>query len=87
MGTQEDDALKAEWQRMQGMGRALVRQRAIATLAGMAIVGLGAAISVVVYVIWPLHRIPVWVLAVPVAIAIGPAWAVRNKLWPGGQFR
>lgn len=71
---------------MQSVGRELTRQRAIATAAGMAIVALGFGVAVLLWVVWPFARIPIWLLAAPVAVSIGVAWPVRNRLWPRGQF-
>jgi hypothetical protein len=83
---QEQAALQNEWARAQGMGRRLQKQRTIATLAGMAIVFCGFLASALLYVMWPLHRIPILLLAAPIAASIGVGWTVRNKLWPKGQF-
>ena len=83
---QEQAALQNEWQRMQGMGRRLQKARMIATLAGMAIVGGGFVASFLLYVLWPLHKIPIVLLVAPIAASIGVGWTVRNKLWPKGQF-
>jgi hypothetical protein len=83
----EEAQLKAEWAKMQGFGAGLQRQRLVATLASTAIAGAGFAASVVLYFLWPLTKIPVMLLVAPIALSLGPAWAVRNKLWPKGQFR
>ena len=82
----EQQALKDEWARMQGMGRRLQKARMIATLAGMGIVFGGFVVSAIVYFAWPANRIPIWILALPVVFAISVGWGVRNKLWPKGQF-
>jgi hypothetical protein len=83
---QEQAALQEEWARMQGMGRRLQRGRMIATLAGTGISFLGFVAAAVVYLLWPLHKIPIVVLALPVAVGLGVGWTVRNKLWPKSQF-
>jgi hypothetical protein len=83
---QEQAALKDEWARMQGMGRRLARARMIATLAGTGISFFGFVAAAVVYLLWPLHKIPIVVLALPVAVGLGVGWTVRNKLWPKSQF-
>lgn len=87
MDKAEQDALKAEWERAQGMGRRLARERLTATLAGMGVVSLGVGLSVLLWWIWPLRRIPIALLVLPAAAGLPVAWWLRNKLWPGGQFR
>lgn len=83
---QEQAALQNEWARAQGMGRRLQKQRMIATLAGMAVVFGGFLAAILLYVMWPLHKIPVMLLIAPIAASIGLGWTLRNKLWPKGQF-
>ncbi len=87
MDKSEEEALRAEWARAQGMGKRLAREKAVATLAGMGIVALGCVASFLVWWLWPLNRVPIALLVVPLAAALPAAWWVRNKLWPGGQFR
>lgn len=78
MDAQEKATLDAEWQKMQGFGRRLARQKAIATLAGCGIFA----------VIW----LPLALLGgfrgIVAGFVVGliAAWPVRNKLWPKGQF-
>lgn len=83
----EEAQLKAEWAKMQGFGAGLQRQRLVATLASMGVAGAGFVGTIVLYVVWPFDKIPVMLLIAPFALSLGPAWAVRNKLWPKGQFR
>jgi hypothetical protein len=83
---QEQAALQDEWARMQGMGRRLQRQRMIATLAGTGISFLGFVAAALVYLLWPLHKIPIVILLLPIAGGLGVGWTVRNKLWPKSQF-
>jgi hypothetical protein len=85
-GASDDKALKDEWARMQGMGRRLQRARTIATLAGMGVVFGGFIASALLYLFWPLEKIPVVFLAGPIVVSIAIGWGVRNKLWPKGQF-
>lgn len=80
-------SLEDEWARSQRAGRKIVRARMVATLAGMAPVAVGFAASALVYVLWPLENIPIWCLAVPIALSLPVGWRVRNRFWPRGQFR
>jgi hypothetical protein len=83
----EQDALRDEWQRAQGMGKRLARERFVATLAGMGPIAAGFGLAVALWWLWPLQKIPIVVLGLPVAVSLPIGWWVRNKLWPGGQFR
>lgn len=87
MSKSEQEALRDEWQRAQGMGRRLARERLVATLAGMGPIAAGFGIAYLVWWLWPFQLIPFWVPILPVAASIPVGWWVRNKLWPGGQFR
>jgi len=81
-----DDEAKAEWARMQGMGATLARQRMVATVAGSAVVALGFLAAVLLWLFWPLQKIPILFLAAPVAVSIGIGGIVRMKLSPKSQF-
>ena len=83
---QEEAALKNEWERMQGMGRRLQKQRMIATLAGTGIAFVGLLGSVLVWLLWPLHKIPIVILVLPFAVGLGVGATVRTKLRPKSQF-
>jgi hypothetical protein len=82
----EQQALANEWERMQGMGRRLQRKRFVATMAGVAVVLGGFVASVLLYLLWPMQRIPIVLLAGPIVVSLAFGWTVRNKLWPKGQF-
>jgi len=86
MDKTEEDALREEWARAQGLGTRLARQRFIATAAGMAPVAIGFGLALLLWWFLPLRRIPIWLLALPIAISLPLGWRVRNKLWPAGQF-
>jgi ABC-type Fe3+-siderophore transport system permease subunit len=74
----EDAALAAEWKKAQGLGRALQKQRAVATLASVAVCA----------VIWaPSVLLGFRGMVAGAIVGLGAGWAVRNKLWPTGQFR
>lgn len=83
----EEQALRAEWERAQGMGRRLFRERLIATLAGMAAILVGCGLSFLLWWIWPLQKIPIALLVLPVVVSLPVGWWARTRLWPGGQFR
>ena len=85
--TQSAEALEDEWSRAQRLGRRVARARFLATLAGMAPVAVGFAVAVLVYWFWPFENIPIWCLAIPIALSLPVGWRVRNKFWPMGQFR
>lgn len=82
----EDKALADEWARMQGVGRGLAKQRAVATIASTAVASLGFLGALVLYLLWPFDRIPIYFLLAPIAGGVAAGLAVRKKLWPKGQF-
>lgn len=74
----EKAKLDAEWQKMQGLGRRLARQKAIATIVSCLICGV-IALPLTLF-----GGIRGMVLGFPLGILA--AWPVRQKLWPKGQF-
>jgi hypothetical protein len=77
-GNNEEAALAAEWKKAQGLGRALQKQRAVATLASVAVCA----------VIWaPSTLLGFRGMIAGAVVGLSAGWAVRNKLWPTGQFR
>lgn len=69
----DEEKLKAEWARAQGMGRSLALRRAVATLAGVGVAAGVVAISLLVFS-------PALLAALPLG------WGARKMLWPRGQF-
>jgi putative exporter of polyketide antibiotics len=69
----DEEQLKAEWARAQGMGRSLALRRAVATLAGVGVAAGVVAIGLLVFS-------PALLAALPLG------WGVRKVLWPRGQF-
>jgi hypothetical protein len=83
----EDEKFKQEWARMNRAGNAVNRQKAIATLASVALTIVILAVSYpVLLVLWPSNKIPVLFLALPWFPALAAGWWVRTKLWPGGAL-
>ncbi len=87
MSAPDNKDAEAEWARMQGLGGVLRKQRMIATVASTAVMSVGFAGSILVFLFWPYERMPVVALGVPIGVMLPLAWAVRSKLWPKGQFR
>jgi len=83
----EQAKLEAEWAKAQGFGRRLMRQRAIATVAAVAVAfAIGVPGELLMVALWPADRIPILYLTIAPALAIAAGAFVRNKLWPKGQF-
>jgi len=81
LSPEEKAALAAEWKRSQGFGQRLMRQKAIATLAGCAVLVPFLALGLLLLVV----RSPRPIAALLIASAgLKPAWSVRNRLWPKG---
>jgi hypothetical protein len=82
LSPEEKVALAAEWKRSQGFGQRLTRQKAIATLAGCAVMVPFLALGLLLVVALRSPR-PITALLITSA-GLKPAWSVRNRLWPKG---
>jgi hypothetical protein len=79
----DDASAQVEWERMQGFGRRLARRRTLATAAGMGVTAVGFAVAAALLASGTTEK---EILLAPIAVAITIGWAVRNRLWPRGQF-
>jgi hypothetical protein len=81
------DDLQDEWARANRAGRAVNRQKTVATLASIAVTAvIMIAGYVVFFAAWTFDKIPVLFLALPWVPALPAGLFVRSRLWPRGQL-
>ena len=77
-------ALRAEWERAQGWGKARERLKLRATVASVGAAGVVMAVVVVVGFAFDLDPRQIALAAFVGGGSVG--WPIRQRLWPQGQF-